>query len=100
MKSKYEISWKLINLFHSKNQGIVQRDKKISVGEGSYIEFDAVIVCNVKIGRYYVIDANTAVTSDIQDYSVAAEVSARGLKQYNWRNRKMGKMYNVKRWII
>lgn len=29
MKSKYEISWKLINLFHSKNQGIVQRDKRI-----------------------------------------------------------------------
>lgn len=41
------------------------------------------IVCNVKIGRYYVIDANTVVTSDNQDYSVAAEVSARGLKQYN-----------------
>lgn len=41
------------------------------------------IVCNVKIGRYCVIGANTVVTSDIPDYSVAAEVSARVLKLYN-----------------
>lgn len=42
MKSKYEIRWKLINLFHSKNQG---KEDKFS-GKVHYADFlDAYTVC-------------------------------------------------------
>lgn len=37
------------------DQGIVQRGQKVSIGEGSYIGINAVIVGNVRIGRHCVV---------------------------------------------
>lgn len=53
------------------DQGIVQKGQKVSIGDGSYIGINVVIVGNIKIGRHCVIGANSVVTKDIPDYSVA-----------------------------
>lgn len=63
------------------DQGIVQRSQKVSIGEGSYIGINAVIVGNVKIGRHCVIGANSVVTKDVPDYCVAVGSPAKAIKQ-------------------
>lgn len=63
------------------DQGIVQRGQRVSIGDGSYIGINAVIVGNVKIGKHCVIGANSVVTHDIPDYSVVAGYPARVIKQ-------------------
>lgn len=65
------------------NQGIVQRGQKVSIGGGSYIGINAVIVGNVKIGKHCVIGANSVVTKDVPDYCVAVGSPAKILKRYN-----------------
>lgn len=59
-------------------------DDKVVVGEGAWIGTNAVIVGNVRIGKHSVIGANSVVTKDIPDYSVAAGIPARVIKQYNF----------------
>ena len=62
------------------DQGVVQKGQKVSVGEGSYIGINAVIVGNVKIGKHCVIGANSVVTKDVPDYCVAVGSPARVIK--------------------
>ena len=62
------------------DQGIVQKGQKVSIGEGSYIGINAVIVGNVKIGKHCVIGANSVVTKDVPDYGVAVGSPARVIK--------------------
>ena len=62
------------------DQGIVQRGQKVSIGEGSYIGINAVIVGNVKIGKHCVVGANSVVTKDVPDYCVAVGSPARVIK--------------------
>ena len=62
------------------DQGIVQRGQRVSIGEGSYIGINAVIVGNVKIGKHCVIGANSVVTKDVPDYCVAVGSPARVIK--------------------
>lgn len=61
-------------------QGIVQNGQKVSIGEGSYIGINAVIVGNVKIGKHCVIGANSVVTKDVMDYCVVVGSPARIIK--------------------
>lgn len=63
------------------NQGIAQRGQNVFIGDGSYIGINVVIVCNVKIGKHCVIGANSVVTHDILDYSVAAGCPASVIKK-------------------
>lgn len=65
------------------DQGIVQKGQKVSIGEGSYIGINVVIVGNVKIGKHCVIGANSVVTKDVPDYCVAVGSPAKILKRYN-----------------
>lgn len=65
------------------DQGIVQRGQKVSIGEGSYIGINAVIVGNVKIGKHCVIGANSIVNKDIPDFCVAVGCPAKIIKSYN-----------------
>ena len=65
------------------NQGIVQKGQEVSIGGGSYIGINAVIVGNVKIGNHCVIGANSVVTKDVPDYCVAVGSPAKILKRYN-----------------
>lgn len=52
----------------------------MSIGDGSYIGINTVIVGNVKIGKHCVIGANSVVTKDVPDYSVAVGIPARVIK--------------------
>ena len=61
-------------------QGIVQKGQVVSIGDGSYIGINTVIVGNVKIGKHCVIGANSVVTKDVPDYSVAVGIPARVIK--------------------
>ena len=79
-----------------KDQGFVSKGPLV-IKDNCWIGAHSTIVGNVTIGVGCVIGANSVVTSDIPDYSVAAGAPARVLKQYNKKNRKMGKMYKVKR---
>ena len=63
------------------DQGVVQKGQKVSIGKGSYIGINTVIVGNVKIGKHCVIGANSVVTKDMPDYSVAAGCPARIIKK-------------------
>ena len=62
------------------DQGIVQRGQSVSIGEGSYIGINAVIVGNVRIGRHCVVGANSVVTKDVPDYCVAVGSPAKVIK--------------------
>lgn len=62
------------------NQGIVQKGQKGSIGGGSYIGINAVIVGNIRIGRHCVIGGNSVVTKDVPDYCVAVGCPARVIK--------------------
>ena len=63
------------------DQGIVQKGQKVSIGGGSYIGINAVIVGNVKIGKHCVIGANSVVTKDVPDYYVAVGSPAKVIKK-------------------
>lgn len=53
----------------------------MSIGDGSYIGINAVIVSNVKIGKHCVIGANSVVTKDVPDYCVAVGSPSRVIKK-------------------
>lgn len=57
--------------------------KPVSIGPYCSIFNNAVIVAGVRIGKHVVIGANSVVTHDIPDYSVAVGNPARIIKRYN-----------------
>lgn len=63
------------------DQGIAQKGQTVSIGYGSYIGINAVIVGNVKIGKHCVIGANSVVTHNVPDYSVAVGSPAKVIKK-------------------
>lgn len=69
-------------------QGIVQKNNCISIGDHSYIGIHAVIVGNVKIGKHVVIGANSVVTKDIPDYCVAVGMPAKVIKKYDFETKQ------------
>lgn len=75
------------------DQGIVNNDYSVSIGDHSYIGINVVIVGNVRIGKHCVVGANSVVTKDITDFCVVVGSPARIIKQYNfisdkWENLK------------
>ncbi|MDQ0087037.1 acetyltransferase-like isoleucine patch superfamily enzyme/glycosyltransferase involved in cell wall biosynthesis [Paenibacillus anaericanus] len=67
------------------HQGITSWSDRVSIGDGSWIGINAVIVGNVSIGKGCVIAANSVVVSGTQipDYCVVAGAPAQIVKQYN-----------------
>lgn len=59
------------------------RTAPVKIGEGSFIGMGAVIQPGVNIGRNCLIAANSVVTKDIPDYSIAAGAPARIIKRYD-----------------
>ena len=48
-----------------------QPEEPINIGDGSWLGYGVVVLPGVNIGRHVVIGANSVVTRDIADYSVA-----------------------------
>ena len=63
------------------HQDVVQKSV-VEIGEGSWIG-ENVCIIGANIGRNCVIGANSVVTHDIPDYSIAVGVPARVIKQYD-----------------
>jgi acetyltransferase-like isoleucine patch superfamily enzyme len=63
---------------------IEDEDSFVEIGDGSFIGHGSVILPNVKVGTHVVIGANSVVTADIPDYSIAAGAPAVVLKRYDW----------------
>jgi acetyltransferase-like isoleucine patch superfamily enzyme len=63
---------------------IQDEDSFVEIGNGSFIGFGSVILPNVRIGTCVIIGANSVVVHDVPDYSVAAGMPARVLKQYDF----------------
>lgn len=66
----------------------VPLDAKVLIKSGTWIGTKVTIAGSVTIGKHCVIGANSVVTKDIPDYSVAAGIPAKVLKQYNFETKK------------
>ena len=73
-----------------KNQPVLQNGT-VEIGEGSWLG-ENVCVLGAKIGKHCIIGANSVVTKDIPDYSVAVGAPAKVIKRYNFENRKWEKI--------
>ena len=58
------------------------------IGDGTWIGTNVVIVGNIHIGKNCVIGANSVVTKDIPDYSVAAGIPAKVIKKYDFEKKE------------
>ena len=72
------------NMAISKQGVKCDKGGKVTIGDGTWIGTNAVIVGNVNIGKHCVIGANSVVTKDIPDYCVAAGIPAKIIKKYNF----------------
>lgn len=57
--------------------------ENLSIGDGSWIGCHCAIIGDVHIGKHVVIGANSVVTKDIPDFSVAVGCPARVVKRYD-----------------
>jgi len=62
---------------------IADDDSAVEIGDGAFLGYGAVILPNVRIGKRAVIGANSVVTRDVPDFSVAAGQPARVIKVYS-----------------
>jgi len=60
-----------------------QPERPVSIGDGSWLGFGVVVLPGVTIGKHVVIGANSVVTHDIPDYSVAVGSPARVVRRYD-----------------
>jgi acetyltransferase-like isoleucine patch superfamily enzyme len=60
-----------------------QPESPVSIGDGSWIGYGAVILPGARIGRHVVIGANSVVTGEIPDFSVAVGSPAKVIKRYD-----------------
>lgn len=68
-----------------KDQGIIlEKNSKVIIDSGSWIGTKVTIVGNVHIGKHCVIGANSVITKDIPDYSVAVGMPCRVIKRYDF----------------
>lgn len=56
----------------------------IEVGDDSWHGTNVVIVGNIRVGKHCVIGANSVVTKDIPDFSVAVGIPAKVIKRYDF----------------
>jgi acetyltransferase-like isoleucine patch superfamily enzyme len=62
---------------------ILDEESFVEIGDGSFIGFGAIVMPNVRIGKYCVIGAHACVTKDIPDYSVAVGNPALIIRHYD-----------------
>ena len=59
-----------------------QPERAVKIGDGSWLGYGSVVLPGVTIGRHVVIGANSDVTHDIPDFSVAVGVPAKVIKTF------------------
>ena len=59
-----------------------QPERPVTIGEGSWLGHGTVVLPGAKIGRHVVIGANSVVTGEIPDNSVAVGAPARVIRRY------------------
>lgn len=78
---------------HIYKQGAMHhKGDRVLIGEGTWIGTNVVIAGNIRIGKQCVIGANSVVTKDIPDYSVAAGTPCKVLKRYNLKTNQWEKV--------
>ena len=60
-----------------------QPERPVVIGDGSWIGHGSVVLPGVRIGRHVVVGANSVVTADIPDFSVAVGAPARVIKRHD-----------------
>lgn len=63
----------------------------VRIGEGTWIGTNVVIAGTIKIGKQCVIGANSVVTKDVPDYSVAVGSPCKVIRKYNLETQKWEK---------
>jgi acetyltransferase-like isoleucine patch superfamily enzyme len=66
-----------------------QPERAVKIGDGSWLGYGSVVLPGVTIGKHVVVGANSVVTHDIPDYSVAVGVPAKVIKRFvdgQWKN--------------
>lgn len=63
-----------------------QPERAVRIGDGSWLGFGSVVLPGVTIGRHVVVGANSVVTSDIPDFSVAVGAPARVIRRFDGTN--------------
>jgi acetyltransferase-like isoleucine patch superfamily enzyme len=54
----------------------------VKIGDGSWLGYGTVVLPGVTIGKHVVVGANSVVTHDIPNYSVAVGVPAKVIKRF------------------
>jgi acetyltransferase-like isoleucine patch superfamily enzyme len=72
----------------------IKQLSSITIGEGSWLG-ENVCVIGASIGKHCIIGANTVVTKDIPDYSVAVGVPAKIIKKYKFETQLWEKVHNI-----
>jgi acetyltransferase-like isoleucine patch superfamily enzyme len=62
---------------------ILDEDSFVEIGDGCFLGFGALIMPNVRIGKYCVIGAHSVVTKNMPGYSVVAGNPARIVRRYD-----------------
>mgnify|MGYP006278983233 FL=1 len=60
-----------------------QAERVVSIGDGSWIGAGSVVLPGAKIGKHVAIGANSVVTGEIPDFTVAVGAPARVIKRYS-----------------
>ena len=80
------------SIMYQGNHFVEKDGPNVEVGDETWIGMNVVIVDNVKIGKHCVIGANSVVTKDIPDFTVAVGSPCRVLKKYNFSTCKWEKV--------
>jgi acetyltransferase-like isoleucine patch superfamily enzyme len=62
---------------------IRDEDSFVTIGDGTFLGYGAVVLPNVRIGRHCVIGANSVVSRDVPDYTVVAGIPARPIRTFS-----------------
>jgi acetyltransferase-like isoleucine patch superfamily enzyme len=72
-------------------QGITE-PREVTIGANSWLGMNSVILPGVRIGKHCIIGANSVVTRDVPDYSIAAGIPATIIKRYDQATQKWEKV--------